>query len=50
MNEMPQIRFGMTGKAKIITDKKTPFEIYLKPLCDRIVTEFRLKFSDQLQE
>jgi hypothetical protein len=30
----------MTGKAKIITDKKTPFEIYLKPLCDRIVTEF----------
>ena len=50
MNEMPQVRFGMTGKAKIITDKKTPFEIYLKPLCDRIVTEFRLKFSNQLQE
>jgi GAF domain-containing protein/multidrug resistance efflux pump len=50
MNEMPQVRFGMTGKAKIITSKKTPFEIYLKPLCDRIVTEFRLKFSNQLQE
>jgi len=50
MNDMPQIRFGMTGKAKIITDKKTPFEIYLKPLCDRIVTEFRLKFSNKLQE
>ena len=50
MNDIAKIRFGMTGKAKIITGKKTPFEIYLKPLCDRIVTEFRLKFSNTYKE
>jgi transcriptional regulator with GAF, ATPase, and Fis domain len=50
INEIPIIRFGMTGKAKIITGKKTPFEIYFKPLCDRIVTEYRLKFSNTYKE
>jgi len=50
INKISKIRFGMTGKAKIITGKKTPFEIYLKPLCDRIVTEFRLKFSNSFKE
>jgi len=49
MDNLPEIRFGMTGKAKIITGKKTPFEIYLKPLFDRIVTDFRLKFSNTLR-
>ncbi len=45
IDDHPEIRFGMTGKAKIVTGKKTPFEIFFKPLCDRIGTEFRLKFS-----
>ncbi|KPA17424.1 GAF domain protein [Candidatus Magnetomorum sp. HK-1] len=45
INDVPEIRFGMTGKAKIVTGRKTLFEIYFKPMCDRIITEFRLKFT-----
>ena len=45
VNDFAEIRYGMTGKAKIITGKRTIFEIYFKPMCDRIITEFRLKFT-----
>ena len=45
IDEFPDIRFGMTGRAKILTGKKTLYEIYFKPVIDRIASEFRLKFS-----
>jgi GAF domain-containing protein/multidrug resistance efflux pump len=45
IDKHPDIRFGMTGRAKILTGKKTIYEIYFKPFFDRIITEFRLKFS-----
>jgi len=50
INDMPGIRFGMTGKAKIITGRKTVFDVFFKPLCNRIKTEFRLKFARSDQE
>jgi GAF domain-containing protein len=50
IDELPDIRFGMTGRAKILTGKKTVYEIYFKPIIDRIVTEFRLKYTTQSLE
>jgi len=45
INALSDIRFGMTGKAKIIIGPKTPFEIFVKPICDSVMTWVRLKLE-----
>jgi len=44
LNEIPSIRYGMTGIAKIYVGKKTLYNIYLKPLVMRIKTQFNMLF------
>jgi len=42
LNDISGVRFGMTGIAKIHTGKKTMYNIYFKPIVERIRTRFKM--------
>jgi len=46
LNDIPEIRFGMTGKAKIIAGKKTIYDIYLDPFFQRIYSSYKMKILE----
>ncbi len=42
LNEVPSVKFGMTGRAKIHTGQKTLYQLYIEPALARLITQVKL--------